>query len=158
MLFRSNYLQKLNVTSCLVLRWLDCSHNIFTELDLSNRQKMEYIDCRYNAIPSRSNVNIAGLTMLKTFLFDPQITEVTDQFEDLNFRQVVRELLGLTIDDPIMYSSCSHITELDISNKDIHSLKGIEYFVNLETLDCSRNYLQSIDVSMLQLLTSLKCT
>lgn len=154
----NNYLQKLNVTSCLVLRWLDCSHNILTELDLSNRQKMEYLDCRYNAIPSRSNVNTAGLTMLKTFLFDPQITEVTDQFEDLNFRQVVRELLGLTIDDPIMYSSCSHITELDISNKDIHSLKGIEYFVNLETLDCSRNYLQSIDVSMLQLLTSLKCT
>lgn len=49
------------------------------------------------------------------------------------------------------------ITTLDISSKGISSLKGIEKFVSLTSLNCQHNSLQSINMSGLKLLKSLNC-
>jgi len=46
---------------------------------------------------------------------------------------------------------------LDVSWCSISDLKGIEEFVNLDTLDCSTNQLTSLDVSNNTALTSLWC-
>ncbi|MCL2329364.1 MAG: leucine-rich repeat domain-containing protein [Bacteroidetes bacterium] len=49
------------------------------------------------------------------------------------------------------------IAIIDVSGKGISSLKGIEYFANLKTLDCSNNQLTSLDVVSLLHLQSLDC-
>ena len=48
-------------------------------------------------------------------------------------------------------------TFLDLPNKNITSLAGIEYFTNLVTLDCSGNQLTTLDVTKLTNLELLDC-
>ena len=49
------------------------------------------------------------------------------------------------------------VTHLDLQNKNITSLAGIEYFTDLETLDCMGNQLTTLDVTGLTSLTDLEC-
>ena len=49
------------------------------------------------------------------------------------------------------------VTHLDLQNKNITSLAGIEYFTDLETLDCMDNQLTTLDVTKLTNLTGLIC-
>ena len=48
-------------------------------------------------------------------------------------------------------------TFLDLQNKNITSLAGIEYFTYLETLNCMGNQLTTLDVTKLTKLTGLIC-
>lgn len=51
-----------------------------------------------------------------------------------------------------------NVSGIDYQNKwYITSLKGLEYFVNLEEFDCGSNYITEIDVSNLTKLTHLRC-
>ena len=50
------------------------------------------------------------------------------------------------------------ITDIYVSNRGIHDLRGIEYFTFLQSLDCSSNQLTSLDVSGCTALTDLSCT
>ena len=49
------------------------------------------------------------------------------------------------------------VTEIDVNDKNITSLKGIEFFPNLKKLDCGHNRLTSLDVSKNTELTYLDC-
>lgn len=49
------------------------------------------------------------------------------------------------------------VTLLDLQNKNITSLAGIEYFTDLETLDCMGNQLTTLDVTKLTKLKFLVC-
>lgn len=49
------------------------------------------------------------------------------------------------------------VTSLDIYNKQLTDLSGIEYFTNLTYLRCSKNELESLDVSALSRLEDLDC-
>lgn len=51
----------------------------------------------------------------------------------------------------------NRVTFLDLQNKNITSLAGIEYFTNLETLDCMGNQLTTLDVTKLTSLMFLVC-
>ena len=50
------------------------------------------------------------------------------------------------------------VTFLDLQNKNITSLAGIEYFTDLEALDCSGNQLTTLDVTKLTNLKNLFCS
>ncbi|KAK3582200.1 hypothetical protein CHS0354_023736 [Potamilus streckersoni] len=67
----------------------------------------------------------------------------------------VDEVDGLKIEDPDI---ASYSGLIDVSNKNISSLKGIEYFVGLGLLDCSNNQLSTLDVSKNVALTYLDCS
>ncbi|MGL5771175.1 MAG: leucine-rich repeat domain-containing protein, partial [Bacteroidales bacterium] len=67
--------------------------------------------------------------------------------------------------DPATKAAIEKITELDVSNPwgagddvKIKSLKGIEYFVGLTSLDCYNNQLSSLAVDNLTSLTILDCS
>ena len=50
------------------------------------------------------------------------------------------------------------VTELNIAEKGLTDLSALKYFTGLQTLDCSRNSLTTLDVSALTNLTSLDCS
>ena len=54
-------------------------------------------------------------------------------------------------------TAIKNITDIDISNKNLSSLEGIEYFTNLQILNCSHNALTTIDISKNIKLMSLSC-
>lgn len=58
---------------------------------------------------------------------------------------------------PENLAAIEKVTSLDVSEKSLSDLSGIEYFVNLISLDCQKNQLASLDVSSLTKLSILYC-
>lgn len=67
-------------------------------------------------------------------------------FPDENFRRFLLEQ-DYGKDGMLTSAEIASITVMDIAKKDIESLKGIEFFTALDTLDCFDNYLDVLDVS-----------
>ena len=77
-------------------------------------------------------------------------------FPDENFRNwVLAQDYGL--DGVLTEEEIAGVTFIDVSEKNIASLKGIEYFTALTQLDCYENQLTSLDVSKNTVLTWLSC-
>ena len=75
-------------------------------------------------------------------------TELTDRitideesFPDENLRKKIREIADTDADGTLSTEELDTVTNLDLSNQEISSLEGLQYFVNLEELDCSWNHL-----------------
>ena len=68
-------------------------------------------------------------------------------FPDAAFRAVVASQVDTSGDNRLDSDEIARITSLDVSNLGIRSLQGIEYFTELESLDCSDNELTSLDLS-----------
>ena len=78
---------------------------------------------------------------------------------DDNFEQALIDLGYDTgaLDDYVPTANINSITYLNVSNKNIAALTGIEDFIGLETLYCFSNQLSSLDVSTNIALTRLYC-
>lgn len=83
--------------------------------------------------------------------------DITDKFTDVNFLNSVRTIIGKNEEEKIYKSDVENITVLDIHDKDIQSLDGIEYFTALEKLDCSCNELNELNVSNSHRLREVYC-
>lgn len=77
-------------------------------------------------------------------------------FPDSNFRNwILSQDYGQ--DGIITDGEFANITEIEVDEKNIQSLKGIEFFVNLTSLDCERNQLTSLDLTSNNSLKYLYC-
>ena len=72
-----------------------------------------------------------------------------DNFTDGNFRATLSQILGISEDDEITPEMIDEITTLNVSNKIISNLKGIEHFTELETLYCQLNQIKDADMDAL---------
>ena len=61
-------------------------------------------------------------------------------------------------DGQIQITEAQGVTQLDLREKSIQSLTGVEFFNNLTLLNCSKNQLTSLDVSQNTALTYLSCS
>ncbi|KEJ01045.1 hypothetical protein N494_08735 [Clostridium botulinum A2B7 92] len=106
-----------------------------------------YID---KSIPSDKNKNLKE-TVKMNFYIDGYI-----EFEDKNLEEEVRKVANPKDrpKGPLTYMDVSGIKELNVHNKNIKSLKGIEYLKNLTKLDISDNNIK--DISCLKGLDSLE--
>lgn len=75
-------------------------------------------------------------------------------FPDANFRNYIITNYGNTLSS----YQIGQIKEFYLANKNIKSLKGIEYFTALTYLQCSNNQLTSLDVSECTKLQYLYCS
>ncbi len=76
-------------------------------------------------------------------------------FSDPKFITFLQEEFAVSYDLPV--EQVRSLERLDISAHEISSLQGIAYFSNLTYLDCTSNYLSSLDVSELSNLAELHC-
>lgn len=77
-------------------------------------------------------------------------------FPDANFRNYLLEQ-GYGKDGILTESEIKGIANIGVSNKNINSLKGIEYFTALKYLFCSSNQLTTLDVTKNTALIYLYC-
>ncbi|MCK4466266.1 MAG: hypothetical protein KAU83_11195 [Bacteroidales bacterium] len=84
---------------------------------------------------------------------EPEVTIPDDNF--------LNALIDLGVDTNgdgiISPAEAEVITFLDVSHRGISDMTGIEFFVNLDTLDCSFNRLASLDFSNNTALKFLDC-
>lgn len=82
------------------------------------------------------------------------------EIKDENFLKALLSNTSINTDnDPsgISRAEASAVTSLDISDKKIASLEGIEYFTYLKELICNSNQLTSLDLSNMPNLQTLRC-
>ncbi|MBS1535041.1 MAG: T9SS type A sorting domain-containing protein [Bacteroidetes bacterium] len=78
---------------------------------------------------------------------------------DVNFknRLIQDDLINLDGDGEIQLEEALYVQYLDLSNADIHSLSGIEQFINLRELNCENNQISELPLTTLGYLKRLNC-
>jgi len=80
-----------------------------------------------------------------------------ENFPDANFRAALAEILEINEGEEITAAKIAATTSLNVFNKSIADLKGVEHFAALRELYCDNNQLTSLDVSGCTALTRLWC-
>ncbi|MBO4579439.1 MAG: S-layer homology domain-containing protein [Clostridiales bacterium] len=156
----SNQLTSLDVSKNTALKDLNCSSNQLNTLDVNNNTELAFLDCSYNQLTSLDYRN----TSLSDIFYDNNPLEVINgdvlineyTFPDENFRNwVLSQDYGQ--DGKLTEAEIADVTSIDVYDKNISNLKGIEFFISLTELDCGDNQLSSLDVSENTALTCLYC-
>lgn len=106
--------------------------------------------------------------LLSTDTVKASTVKINDKnFPDIYFQEYVSAALDKNEDGSLSDSERKAVTELDVGDTSeyqleyeylpIQTLKGIEYFPNIVTLNCSYNALDELDVSSLKKLRELRC-
>lgn len=94
-----------------------------------------------------------------SILFSHNLSAQIITIPDTNFKS---KLLTLGIDtngnQEIEQTEAANVTSLNVSAATIDDLTGIEYFVNLQVLNCQNNYINNLDVTALSNLQNLNCS
>ena len=78
-------------------------------------------------------------------------------FPDEVFREYVRSNIDINADGVLEEKELSAVKSISVAGSAITSLRGIEVFTALETLDCADNQLTELNLADLGALTSLNC-
>ncbi|WP_298513471.1 hypothetical protein [uncultured Kordia sp.] len=177
-------LTTLDLTNSIALEQLYASGNSITEIDLSNSPSIRIIGVNNNALRTL-NIKNGNNTNVTTFAaannpnltcvavddiaystanwtsIDAQVnfvdTSCYTQIPDTNFEAAL-DALGydnISTDGQILTAAIDSITSLNVINKSISDLSGIEAFTSLQTLSISDNSITSIDLSNLTQLVNL---
>ena len=103
-----------------------------------------------------SNSSGSDTVTLTLIIDEPGIEISSNNFPDDKFRAYILDNLDYDKNNYLSYEE-RNISFMDISSKDIKSLKGIELFTELEYLDCSRNFITELDLSKNTSLQTLYC-
>lgn len=116
----------------------------------------------------RTRLVSALLTLAMVFTFLPfsafaatdsygpvYISDLT--FPDETFREYILKQFDENNNSTLSPDERYKVTEINVNNKNITSLKGIEFFPNLKKLYCADNNLTSLDVSQNTALEHLDC-
>lgn len=111
-----------------------------------------------SSVEFRRNVYHYGNSFDKDIVFVPN----NISFADANFKAYCVENFDTNGDGEISRGEASAVTTINVITDNIESLGGIEYFVNLTTLDCcgseqSTGILNDLDLSANAALTNLRC-
>ncbi len=87
-----------------------------------------------------------------------QVVLDSTNFPDQLFRIYIAWLTGVDVGKTIPFTTLATVTTIDVREKNITSLKGIEHFYNLRQLNCYDNRLTSLDVSKNAFLQLLVCS
>ena len=92
----------------------------------------------------------------RTFIFETSLPINEDNFPDPNFRNYIKTYKAsgknvLTVEQQ------RNVTTIEINNKGVSDLKGIEAFPNLKELNCENNFIQKLDLRQNPELEKLIC-
>ena len=102
---------------------------------------------------------ILSLTLLTlvAMVSHASVTIDSYKFPDNVFRSYVSSNFDSNKDGVLSDSELAAVNIIQVPNKNIGNLQGIEYFTNLTYLDCSYNTMRDLFLSSLTKLRSLKC-
>ena len=139
-----------------------CNNNLLTYLDMRNgiTDALTLFNARANSLScilvNEEDVDWASANWTNDndnidegVIFDPECLDLGNTYvPDDNFEQALIDLgYDDVLDDYVLTENISGVTELDVSNKEIGDLTGIEGFIALDNLTCNTNQLTSLDVS-----------
>lgn len=182
-----NKLTTLDISKNILLKKLDCSCNQIKDegMDVLVESLPTVINGTMNVIYDESEQNVMTTTQVTTARAkgwipcyfvrrqdgeyggdwyeysgsDPEKEDIeinATNFPDENFRSwLLSQSYGA--DDILTDEEIANVTSIDVHFENIQSLQGIELFTELKELDCSRNQLTVLDVSINTALQTLFC-
>jgi len=91
-----------------------------------------------------------------TFIFETSLPINEDNFPDDNFRNYIKTYKAGGR-DVLTVEQQRNVTTIEINNKGVSDLKGIEAFPNLKELNCGNNSIQKLDLRQNPALEKLIC-
>jgi len=168
----NNQLSGLDVGINASLTYLDCKNNQLTGLGVKNGNNTNFTEFNATNNPnlsciivddaSWSTTNWTNIDNTSTFVNNASectVLNAKTYVPDDNFEQALIDLGYDTapLDDSVLTANINTITSLNISEKNITDLRGIEDFAELKGLWCNNNQLTSIDLTMNIALIDLFC-
>ncbi|WCO01398.1 T9SS type A sorting domain-containing protein [Psychroserpens ponticola] len=164
---QSNNLSSLNLVNNPFLEILNCNNNDLIGLNLKNGNNTIITDFDAIGNPNLTCIQVedAAYSTTNWTNIDAQTSFSEDCYyndtyvPDDNFEQALIDL-GYDsgpLDNYVLTANINTLTSLDVSNKSISDLTGIEDFVALIVLQCNGNNLASMDFSNNTLLETLYC-
>ena len=95
------------------------------------------------------------LVLCSFALADVAINETN--FPDATFREYIMQQFDADGNGSLSTEEIASATYIYVDDMDISSLKGVEYFTSLQSLDCNYNSISSLDLSKNTALETLNC-
>lgn len=167
-----NGLSSLNISGCKNLKWLACSSNSLAKLDVSGCPVLVSLVKNSDRLTEEYWDGFDYWQDGDLFLaVDSRLPVITDQaapaagdvlisaenFPDQEFRMCVTEF-DTDGNGILSKKELKNVQEISVYSRNIATLKGLEYFTALTSLDCSRNQLTSLDISKNKSLKKLNCS
>lgn len=184
----ANQLTSLDVSQNAQLKNLQVHKNQLTSLDVSQNTQLTFLNVNYNDQLTSLNVKNGNNTSITTFSAANNPNLICIQVDDVaystanwtiidtqtifnedcsaqtyvpddNFEQALIDLgYDIVLDDYVFTTNISSLTTLNLHNKGINDLTGIEDFLALETLTITANNLTTINLSNNLALETLECS
>jgi Leucine-rich repeat (LRR) protein len=165
-----NQLASLDVSGNTALNRLQCYLNQLTSLNVANGNNTNFVTLKATDNPNLTCIQVDDVAYSEAnwtgndFVFDSQSEFSEDcnyvNIPDSNFEQALIDLgidTNPVLDGKVCTANIENVISLDISDKNISDLTGIESFTDLELLYCDNNQLTSLDLSQNIVLTNLYC-
>ncbi|WP_299886160.1 M4 family metallopeptidase [uncultured Lacinutrix sp.] len=163
-----NNISNLDLSSNIALLELTCQNNSnLSFLNVNNGNNTNVTNFAANNNPSLSCILVDDLSNDYSTWTKDASTSFSDTYcrytliPDANFEAELR-LLGYddstTNDGKVPTALIEVVTDLDVRNKSISDITGIEDFIALQTFNCNLNNIAALDVSNNVNLTALQCT
>ncbi|MBE6994143.1 MAG: leucine-rich repeat domain-containing protein [Ruminococcaceae bacterium] len=180
----NNDLTELDLSGNLYLTSVDCHNNDIADIDLRSAARLRSLDCRGNEIDFL-DLNWAPYLTDAVLNSDPTISNGTETYIHGSNKLAIDaetefELAGTgvpimyrTFPDPVFREAVRSFDvrkdgyldpgdirlagDIIVPDRGIKSLKGVEYFPGISTLDCSGNLLTELNVSANTVLRHLYC-
>lgn len=163
--------KEIDLSSNLKLREFDCSQQLvdglLKSLDISNNQELTSFNSKRN--PNLKMIQVwegfdtsNPLASIKNCIYDPECSfvvktkNILDKITDPYFKDYCKAF-DTNADGVLTQLEAESVLEVNCSNKQIKSVDGLEYFVNITKLDVSKNELKELFLGNNKLLTELRC-
>lgn len=168
---QNNQLTTLNVSANPYLSNVNCSFNALTSLNMKNGNNAKISGSSFNATsnPNLRCIDVSDLLYARAnwandidegakFSGDCSGTLVVN-IPDTNFKTILlrNSTINTNGDGEIQVAEAEIVETLNVPNQSIASLTGIEQFVSLTSLNCSKNLLTTLDLKTNKELVQLRC-
>lgn len=155
----SNKLRGLHIDKNPLLEELDAKAMGLPGIDMRSNPNLKKVNITQNYMTEESILLPEGITLESGIItYMPQKTsDLSGTFTDPKLLACVRESIGKPT-EKIYPDDVNKITELNVEDKKLTSLDGIEHLQALETLNCSSNTLVDLDVSNNLKLQKVDCS
>ncbi|MBU2926980.1 T9SS type A sorting domain-containing protein [Winogradskyella psychrotolerans] len=150
----SNQITSLNLSNNTILSLLNVADNNLSYLNVKNGNNTNFTNFKVFNNPNLTCIEVDNVAYSETN-WQSGIDEQMNFSEgcytaipDPNFEQALIDLgYDFVIDGFVVTESINTLTFLDVYDKNISDLTGIEDFVNLNYLNCAQNMLTTLDIS-----------
>ncbi|MCL2530741.1 MAG: hypothetical protein FWE40_01105 [Oscillospiraceae bacterium] len=156
-----NEIAVIDLRNNMQLHSINVASNRFDSFNVTGLTRLRDLNVSYNRMPSQQAISGLNTVQLHQFSFQPQFpvgTDITGAIACENLLQALRSAMNLPYPSRILAEQAALVTNLNLFNRDITRIDGLQYFTALERLNLAYNDLTHADFVIIPTLRELDVT